>query len=673
MVQRSERAPRSEIRWDIQGIRAIAVGAVVLYHLWPSRLPGGFIGVDVFFVVSGFLITAHILKGVQHSSAGAFLLSFYTRRIRRLAPAAIVVLLAVGVAVTLWVPVSGWRQEFSGILASLFFVENWHLGFQSVDYLAAENTATAVQHFWSLSVEEQFYIVWPLIILGILALSRSRRVLVAALAVFTVASFAYGVWATGNHPDLAYFATPVRAWQFGAGALAVFVVMRPGRWTLVLPWLGVAMLGISFFGITGEAHYPGVLALIPTLGTVCILLGQEGESRYSFGKMASFRPIQWLGDVSYSVYLWHWPLIVLLPFVLGHGLNLGWKLIVLAATLLLGHLSYRLIETPARRSVWLRPHRRTITAGVLCLIVVAVPAGAAMSVASAMSRTAEMALAEDTAALPECFGALSVDDPGCAGMDRVSPEMAAAAKNDKPAPWPDACANGLEEISTVVCNYGDQASDERVLLWGDSHAGAWAPALDRAGELGGYAVTVAMRHGCPSTSTAPAETSVGRVITAEEQENCQARNDWVLSELVPQFDRIILANMTSNYVFHGDVADQFAGTIDAVAGTGAEPIVLQDVPLTGDDQGDRVDGPDCLAAHGECANPRDRALAPRALAGEIRESAAREFRYVETESRFCDQQECDFARGGVSVYFDASHLSNAYSRSLGDWLADELG
>ena len=672
MRQRQQPAVGTTVRSDIQGVRALAVGIVVLYHLWPHRLPGGFIGVDVFFVVSGYLITAHILKGLERKSRGEFLVSFYARRIRRLAPAAVTVLVAVIVGVALFVPMSLWNEEYSGVLASALFVENWHLGFQAVDYLAAENAATAVQHYWSLSVEEQFYIAWPLLLVATMLCVRSRRALGVVIATISVVSFAYGLWITAVNPDLAYFATPARAWQFGVGALLVFISVRSPRLGLWLPWLGVILLGGSAVLGTGTSPYPGWIALLPTIGAALMLVGRERESRFSFGSIAAWAPVRWLGDVSYSVYLWHWPLIVLVPFATGHPLNLWEKLLVLLVTLLLGGLSYTWIETPFRRSAYLSKTSRTIGFGVVALLLVTVPATLAIQSADRATNVAEQSLQSGAAELPACFGALAIDDLQCDDGESISPETAAAAKSDKPLPWPDGCANGLGEMSEVVCSYGARDAADQVLLWGDSHAGAWAPALDQAGKQGDFAVTVAMRHGCPAAATAPVATSVGRAITAEEQTNCQKRNDWVMQQLAPQYDRIIIANMSTNYRFEGDPAHEYAGAIDTVSANDTSVALLQDLPLTGDDMGNRVNGPDCLAQNGACENSVERALSATRVTEEIARLVHTKYYFIETASRFCDDRTCQFARGGVSVYFDASHLSNAYSTSLGEWLLRQL-
>jgi len=210
------------LRSDIQALRALAITTVVIFHLWPGRLPGGFVGVDVFFVISGFLITTHLLKSVENKTFKVA--NFWVRRVRRLLPASFTVLISTAIAVLVFVPVQLWLQWLKEIQASILYFENWILAIDAVDYLALSNEASTTQHFWSLSVEEQFYIVWPLLIAVALLFVRKRspqvqRIsMLAILVLITLSSLIYGIYLTQAEPAIAYFSTPVRAWEFGAGA-----------------------------------------------------------------------------------------------------------------------------------------------------------------------------------------------------------------------------------------------------------------------------------------------------------------------------------------------------------------------------------------------------------------------------------------------------------------------
>jgi peptidoglycan/LPS O-acetylase OafA/YrhL len=206
------------MRTEIQALRAAAVALVVAYHLWPSAVDGGYIGVDVFFVISGFLITGQLLRAAERDGRVS-LADFWARRARRILPAALVVLAFCAVATKLVVPETQWQRFLDEVVASAAYVENWHLANTATDYLASDDASSPVRHFWSLSVEEQFYVVWPLLIMLALAISNTRRSIAAVLGTVTVASFVYGVIATANSPADAFFITPTRAWEFGIGGL----------------------------------------------------------------------------------------------------------------------------------------------------------------------------------------------------------------------------------------------------------------------------------------------------------------------------------------------------------------------------------------------------------------------------------------------------------------------
>ena len=240
------------VRTDIQGLRALAVSLVVVYHLWPTGLTGGFVGVDVFFVISGFLITLHLMQ--KPPSGPRDLATFWGRRVRRLLPASLLVLATTLVLSRLLAPDTQWGNTAKQARAATLYVVNWVLANDSVDYLAAENAPSPVQHFWSLSVEEQFYFVWPILILGMVLLARRLRAnqdlaVLGGLAVLVVASLGYSIWDTHSNPPSAYFVTPTRMWELGIGGLlAVVVAVRqrrglghllpPGART-VLAWVGL--------------------------------------------------------------------------------------------------------------------------------------------------------------------------------------------------------------------------------------------------------------------------------------------------------------------------------------------------------------------------------------------------------------------------------------------------
>ena len=316
-------------RPDIQGLRAIAVSLVVVYHLYPSALPGGFAGVDVFFVISGFLITGHLWRTCRDTGRLS-LADFWGRRARRLVPAAALVL-AVTWGLSYWVlPSSQLAATAEQIRASALYFQNWQLASDAVNYLQQGSAPSSVQHFWSLSVEEQFYLAWPLLFLAALLIGRqwarrgrhvatsAQRTALTHRAAFTLtaalvaASLAYSVYDTTANPAQAYFVTTTRMWELGAGGLLALlpagVTERIGRqgW---LGWAGLAMIVGSQFILNGSTPFPGWIALLPVGGTLALIAGGSSRARLSPWRLTSARPMTFLGGISYSLYLWHWPLI----------------------------------------------------------------------------------------------------------------------------------------------------------------------------------------------------------------------------------------------------------------------------------------------------------------------------------------------------------------------------
>jgi peptidoglycan/LPS O-acetylase OafA/YrhL len=349
-------------RGDIQGLRALAVVAVILDHLlaWPS---GGFIGVDVFFVISGFIITSLLLR--QHERLGRISFGeFYRKRVKRILPASTAVLV-VTVLASYLVFLTGRATSIAwDSLAAFFFVANWRFAATDTDYWAADSAVSPVQHYWSLGVEEQFYVVWPILLTLGLALSlrfrgkgRHHGILTAILLVVTVGSFAWALADTAGNAAVAYFSTFSRAWELGIGALlavAMPLLLRiPDAVRPVLAWLGLAVIAYGLFALSSESPIPAPGSVIPVVGAALVIAGGTGGAQRFIWPLTN--PVsRYLGDISYSLYLWHFPVIVILAAV-SDTAGLAYPIIVLVLTLGLSVLSYHGLENPIRRSEWLEP------------------------------------------------------------------------------------------------------------------------------------------------------------------------------------------------------------------------------------------------------------------------------------------------------------------------------
>ncbi|WP_193750438.1 acyltransferase family protein [Curtobacterium luteum] len=682
-----QKRAKPHLRADIQGLRAVAIGLVVLYHLWPNRLPGGFVGVDVFFVISGFLITGHLVRSIGTQPTPRLLVDFYARRIRRLAPAAVLVIVFVLIASVLLLPATSLAPTGWSALASTLFSQNWYLASQSVSYLEAASQPSALQHFWSLSVEEQFYIVWPLVLLAVALVAHRRRVpLIRALgtAVLVLGSLSL-VWSlihTASDPDVAFFDTTARAWQFAFGAVIALLPERvrlPG-W---LAWGGIACIAVATFAFSDSTPFPGAAALLPTVGAGLVIAARSSEDGvWSWAYASRFGAVRWLGDVSYSAYLWHWPLIVLLPVALGHALGTREKVAIILATLVLAGASQRLVEEPFRRAPWLTARRRrSFVAGATAAAVLVIGSIGSVGVSNAATATENAALIAKVTRGDSCYAAAALGNRECGtAFGKLDRDHLPESLADKPVAWQDDCIDDITENTEKLCSLGDPSGTETVLLWGDSHAGAWSSAFDIAGKINHWKVIVAARNKCPSSLVAPDETAWGEKLPEDQQHWCAARNAWVLKSVVPKSDRVVLADLWANYVFDGGRGNQAKGyerLVESTRAVGRDVTVMQHVPLTGPTLEKKVWGPDCLAKQTptSCSNPLASAY-PASTSAVFRamrhDGLGADVRYVPVEDRFCDESRCYSAIGGVSVYFDGSHLSNTYSTSLGPWLAKAL-
>jgi len=372
--------PRTTVRPEIQALRAVAVGAVVLHHGWPAVAPAGYMGVDVFFVISGYLITALLIREVGRTG-GISLGAFYLRRARRILPAAVVVLVAVSALTLAVVPPRDWADWFRQIVASSLYYENWQLAADSQIPAYADLESTPVQHFWSLSVEEQFYLVWPLLLIVAVVYARRRGRAIASpllvvLGFVTAASFVHSLLLTSSDHNLAYFSTIARTWEFGAGGLlALLATTTPrGREVLrtVVSWCGLLLIAVPIVAFRDPEVFPGVWALLPVVGTLAVIWAGTPATRWSTARVAGLRPVQWVGDVSYSLYLWHWPIFMFAPLLIGMPSPAWVMALLVVLSLIVAGLSKRLIEDPfrARRNPVAR--RPSVLLGGLGILVAAI-------------------------------------------------------------------------------------------------------------------------------------------------------------------------------------------------------------------------------------------------------------------------------------------------------------
>jgi peptidoglycan/LPS O-acetylase OafA/YrhL len=675
---------------EVQALRALAVMLVVLYHFWPARLTGGYVGVDVFFVISGFLITSHLHRDLLARGAVP-LVAFYARRAQRLLPAALVVLVATAVGTYLFLPVARWTTSATDLVASAIYVQNWLLASRAVEYSSSNDAASAVQHFWSLSVEEQFYLGWPSLIIALVLLARRRgrvldHLLVPGIAVVTALSFGYSIYATATDPAAAYFVTPTRIWELGVGALlalwgrgagcgpkAEAPVLQRGT-ALVLRWAGLGAIVAAAVSLSSASPFPGYLALLPVLGTAAVIAAGDTGSGDPMSPLIQLRPTQFLGGVSYSLYLWHWPVIVFAPFALGHELRYAEKVALLGLCVLLAWLTKVAVEDPGQR--WRLLARPAVTGALTAAAMLAV-SGVAGLLWHEVDRREDAARASlEQAQTDPCFGAAAVapEAVGCADPFRAPTSLTLAPEDE---PWfNDPACSGTEE-GVTTCRFSEDPPTRRVALVGDSHAEHWRGALHRIGRELNWEIVEMLKGGCPATH-AVAVTFEHREMDAEGCYRWGRHVDDVLRD--GSFDSVFTSSFTSEFTFEAargqdsmeSGARGFADAWTDWADTGARVYVLRDVPTTG---GRHI--PECLQGNPDspvqCARPRAEAVVPDAATVAMQRLADDRVRLLDFTSSFCDEATCYAAIGGAVVYWDFDHMTAQYSRSLAPYLLEKIG
>jgi peptidoglycan/LPS O-acetylase OafA/YrhL len=662
-------------------LRAIAVLVVVLFHLWPDAVPGGFVGVDVFFAISGFLITGLLLREVERRSTLS-LPAFWARRARRLLPAALLVVLACAAATVAFVPVTAWDQFFAELRASTAYAQNWHLASSAVDYFAADDGPSPVQHFWSLSAEEQFYVVWPLLMLAGVLVARlgarpTRRGIVLVLGAATLLSLACSVYLTAVSPAIAYYATPTRAWEFGAGGLLALTPREEDARPVaagLLSWLGLIAIAVAALSFSERLAFPGWAALLPILGALAVMRAGLSAWRWAPSRLLRAAPLQFLGDVSYSVYLWHWPLLILAPYALGHAVDDTTAAAILGLTVVAAWLTKVLVEDPVRAAPALagRAPRWTLAAAA---------AGTAAVVGVTLAGTANIdaRIAHDAQLTrrtlenpPRCFGALAHDprrpchNPALRAMVVPTPVEAEKMPN---AP----CDITERDRRLRVCAFGLPArrASRTVAVLGDSHASHWRPALDvvaKARRWRGLSIT---RTGCAFSQAVP--DIAGRARTHCVQWNRQVL-DWFAHH--PEVATVVVAAHAGADVVVPRGRDPFAvkraGYADAWRALPASVkriIVIRDTPRL------RARTLACVQAATDdggsigsaCAVPRRVALQPDPQVAAAPRLRGRT-RVVDLTPELCDARACPAVIGGVLTFKDEDHLTPVYAATLGPFL-----
>jgi peptidoglycan/LPS O-acetylase OafA/YrhL len=693
------RVAHDRFRPDIEGLRAVAVLAVVLFHGGVPGVGGGFIGVDVFFVISGFLITGLLWREVS-TSGTVRLRGFYGARARRLLPASATVGVVVVICSAVVLPPLDARRIIGDAIASALYVSNVRFALQNVDYFTASAISPSpFQHYWSLGVEEQFYLVWPAVIIatawlvrrarrrtGTHALSSVRPYLVALLLIGAV-SFAASLVITRMVPPVAFFSLPTRAWELAVGGLVALTVAQWRRLSplsaAVAGWAGLAVILLGCTRLGATTPYPGTAALIPVLGTALVIGAGCAAPARGVGRVLALRPMRAVGRVSYSWYLWHWPVQLLLVSLTLPGHPMTGRLVggVAGAVLSAGlaALTLRFIENPVRYAAPVcRSAARSlalggavtavaVSVGVALLIVVPNPVGRGPAAPTLTVTAAPVPAGRNVelydAAVQHAFAQVQAAVTASADLKAVpsnlDPPLARAG-----AEKASGCFLGLYEVDQPECATGDTASTTTVALIGDSNALMWSPAFQQLAAPRHWRLETLTKGACPLLDLPYVNPVIGREYT-----ECDRWRAQVIARLQTEHPRLIVLSMYRGYgattslrPYESVWIESLTRLVELLRGTGAQVLVLGPIP-----QPDSV-VPDCLSVHLDdataCSPLRAKAVNQPGIAAETSATKAGAGQYADLTALFCAADRCPVIVGNTLVYRDNYHLTLEYSRLL---------
>ncbi len=590
---------------QIQGLRAVAAILVTVFHA--HLVPGGFIGVDIFYVISGYLITGLILREIENTGT-LDLRSFYQRRIKRLLPTSVFVLFVT--AIFAWILFPPITRDALGrdLFAAATYISNYLFAWWENDYQNLNATPSPFIHYWSLAVEEQFYLVWPLFMLF---LARyGKRIIFAGIAITTLLSLLFSIYLTQVAPIWAFYSLPTRAWELGFGALLLFLPETKKK-IRILPWLGFFGIALSSFNFNENTAFPGKNALVPVLATVFLMASIKYWPPL-FNDLANSRLSQWLGAISYPLYLWHWPALVLPSSALGRPLRFYERFLCILLTIVLAHYTSKYVEEPLRHKNFAP---RTIYKGAAITTAASLVAGVLISFTSSSIITTK---------------------------GQVSYQFDLVQVMEKPAVYGDGCHVNYGETKSGYCTYGDKESSSTIVLYGDSHAAQWFPTLEKLAKERGFKLVSLTKSACPAVDAKrPDQGAFKQVHCTKWRENSIKR----IAEIQP------LAVITSSFQYFTPANSSISRAqwwndgqrklLKGLRGSTNNLIYISDTPRP------LRDIPNCLAS-------RDSKVCDSTERSKV--SVIPGFDVINPNSWLCSSY-CPAIVDGTVTYRDASHIS----------------
>lgn len=668
--------------------------AVVLFHAGLPGMGGGFIGVDVFFVISGFLITGLLWREAANTGT-VRLARFYAARARRLLPAAATVLTATVVLSVLLLPPLQARSVIGDGIAAALYVGNYRFAIEGTDYLSTTEPSP-LQHYWSLGVEEQFYLVWPALILatvwllgrttrlaGVAAMRSATPYLVALTAVGAV-SFGVSLTLTESSPSWAFFGLPSRAWELAVGGLVALTIpwwrRLPAVSAAVVGWGGLALIALTCTQVDEATPYPGTAALLPVFGTALVIIAGCATPDLGAGRFLSTPVMRSIGRVSYSWYLWHWPVLILAPALFGRDIGLAGNLAMVLVSLGLAIMTLHLVENPARFAEALR------SSTVRSLAVGAVATATAVCAALVLLAIRPVPVGAGEAAAPAAISAPVPEPRPLTPREQIRAAVAAStqprpvpanlkpslaqAPNAKPEMFVNGCVRSWRDVDQPECASGDVRSPVRVALFGDSHAAMWESALNPVAQQRHWRLETMGKVTCPPQELPIFSPYLGRTFT-----ECGRWRTQVLSRLRQNPPQLVIVDMVRRYGadFGFTSYDEawlrgLTELVSTLRGLGSQVLVLGPVP----DPHGTV--PNCLSDHMDdvlaCSPTRRVGINGEGVAAEAAATTAAGGVYADLSELFCTDRRCPVVIGDTLVFRDDNHITSEYAAVLAPVLAE---
>jgi peptidoglycan/LPS O-acetylase OafA/YrhL len=664
-------ASERSFRPDVEGLRAVAILLVLCYHADLLWISGGFVGVDVFFVISGFLITRLLFES-QRKHGRVQLVEFYVRRMKRLLPAAALVTLAVLVAARLWSPPLQAKAVGHDAIYSAFYGMNLHLAAQGNDYLHSNDAASPLTHYWSLSIEEQFYLGLPLLILALVLVNRTyrRMALTGALALVVVVSLLRSITMTSSDSVGAYYSLSTRAWEFGIGGLiallAPVMLKIPRVPAIAAGWLGLGMIVVAGLKFDDNTAFPGSAALLPVLGTGLVIAAGARQHEAGAEGLLGSGPAQWVGKHSYSLYLWHWPVLIYLPLATHKSMSTFWTLVAVAIAVGLAMLTYTHVETPIReltmrRPVWLVPGLGLSATTALAAVVFSSTLPA-LNGTGAPAEAAPVAAAGGPSQAASVAATIEASLATVAAPSNLTPKLRDAAKDDA---YNNGCHLDFLTVAQPACTFGkaDAPAARTMVLFGDSHAAQWFAPFSNLATARGWKLLERTKSGCPPAQITPRPDTLKRPYI----ECSQWRNDRV-AEIVKLAPALVVVGQSDNVPGVSMKDDEWTAatlaTLTALRASGALVVLLGDNPVA------PRDSVACVAGHLKdvrpCAYPRAQGYAahPNRQAALATALTGAGFDLLPTVDWVCGATACPPIVGNLLVYRDDNHLTKTFASWL---------